>query len=233
MVPGSGSRREFHPLAPRRSRRDRLRSPGFQQAAALIAGGSVTAARAIAREVDRAVNFCGGLHHAMANDASGFWIDNAAALSMTALLAQRVRKVAYIDVDAHHADGVQPACYGDPRVLTVSMTPDPLSLFPFTGFPTVCGAGAADGTSVNIAVPAGTTDTSWLRPSTPSFREWCGPCSPRWVTQHGTDSPREDPRADLELTVDGQRASSLALRKVGRLGLPMILDGDERCHPAG
>jgi len=53
------------------------------------------------------------------------------------------------------------------------------------------------------------------------------------VIQHGTDSHREDPRADLERTVDGQRASYLALRKVGRLGLPMILDGDERCHPAG
>jgi acetoin utilization protein AcuC len=63
--------------------------PGMHQAAALIAGGSVAAARAIARgEVDRAVNFCGGLHHAMANYASGFCVYNDAALSVAALLAE-------------------------------------------------------------------------------------------------------------------------------------------------
>ena len=131
--------------------------PGMHDSAALIAGGSVAAARAIARgEVDRAVNFCGGLHHAMADSASGFGVYNDAALSIAAMLQAGVRKVAYVDVDVHHADGVQAAFYGDPRVLTVSIHQSPLSLFPGTGYPTECGEGAADGTSVNIAVPAGT-----------------------------------------------------------------------------
>ena len=125
----------------------------------------MAAARAIARgEVDRAVNFCGGLHHAMADSASGFGVYNDAALSIAAMLQSGVRKVAYVDVDVHHADGVQAAFYADPRVLTVSVHQSPLSLlFPGTGYPTECGDGAADGTSVNIALPAGTTDASWLR----------------------------------------------------------------------
>ncbi len=190
--------------------------PGMHQAAALIAGGSVAAARAIARgEVDRAVNFCGGLHHAMANYASGFCVYNDAALSVAALLAEGVRKVAYIDVDAHHGDGVQTAFYGDPRVLTVSIHQTPLSLFPFTGYPTECGAGAADGTSVNIAVPAGTTDASWLRAFHAVVPGVVRAFEPEvLVTQHGTDSHREDPLTDMKLTVDVQRASYLALREL-------------------
>ena len=70
----------------------------------------MAAARAIAhREVDRAVNFCGGLHHAMADHASGFCVYNDAALGIAALLEAGVRRVAYVDVDAHHGDGVQAA----------------------------------------------------------------------------------------------------------------------------
>jgi len=108
--------------------------PGMHQSAALIAGGSVTAARAIAhREVDRAVNFCGGLHHAMADSASGFCVYNDAALAIAAMLEAGVRRVAYVDADVHHADGVQAAFYDDPRVLTVSIHQAPLTLFPGTG----------------------------------------------------------------------------------------------------
>ena len=149
------------------------------------------------------------------NHASGFCVYNDAALSVAALLAEGVRKVAYIDVDAHHGDGVQTAFYGDPRVLTVSIHQTPLSLFPFTGYPTECGAGAADGTSVNIAVPAGTTDASWLRAFHAVVPGVVRAFEPEvLVTQHGTDSHREDPLTDMKLTVDGQRASYLALREL-------------------
>ena len=97
----------------------------------MIAGGSVAAALAIARgEVDRAVNFCGGLHHAMADSASGFCVYNDAALAIAAMLQAGVRKVAYVDVDAHHGDGVQAAFYADPRVLTVSIHQSPLTAVP-------------------------------------------------------------------------------------------------------
>ena len=89
--------------------------PGMHDNAALIAGGSIDAARAIAHgEVDRAVNFCGGLHHAMPDYASGFCVYNDVALAIKALLDAGVTTVAYVDVDAHHGDGVQAAFYDDP-----------------------------------------------------------------------------------------------------------------------
>src|SRR5450755_1185171 len=190
--------------------------PGMHDAAALIVGGSVAAARAIAhREVDRAVNFCGGLHHAMANYASGFCVYNDAALAIAAMLQAGVRKVAYIDIDAHHGDGVQTAFYDDPRVLTVSIHETPLAAFPGTGYPTDCGHGAADGTAVNIALPSGTSDASWLRAFHAVVPGVVRAFRPEiLITQHGADSHREDPLADLNLTVDGQRASYLALREL-------------------
>jgi len=190
--------------------------PGMHQNAALIAGGSVAAGRAIAhREVDRAVNFCGGLHHAMADSASGFCVYNDAALGIAALLEAGVRQVAYVDVDAHHGDGVQAAFYDDPRVLTVSVHQSPLTLFPGTGWASECGRGPAWGMSVNLPVPAGTGDAAWLRAFhavVPAVVRAFGP--EVLVTQHGADTHREDPLADLNLTVDGQRTSYLALREL-------------------
>ena len=128
--------------------------PGMHDAAALIAGGSVAAARAIARhEVDRAVNIAGGLHHAMPDHASGFCVYNDPALAIKALLAEGVQRVAYVDVDVHHGDGVQRAFYHDPRVLTVSIHETPLALWPGTGFVSESGRGAAAGTAVNVPLP--------------------------------------------------------------------------------
>lgn len=188
--------------------------PGMHEAAALIAGGSITAARAIARrEVDRAVNIAGGLHHAMADHASGFCVYNDAALAISALLAEGVRKIAYVDVDVHHGDGVQRAFYDDPRVLTISLHETPLSLWPGTGFVTESGRGAAAGTAMNIPLPAGTADAAWLRAFTAVVPSIVREFRPEvLVTQHGADSHREDPLADLNLSVDGQRASYRLLR---------------------
>ena len=190
--------------------------PGMHENAALIAGASISCAQAIAhREVDRAVNFCGGLHHAMPDNASGFCVYNDVALGIMALLDAGVRKVAYVDVDAHHGDGVQAAFYNDPRVMTISVHQSPLSLFPGTGFAAETGRGEAHGTAVNLALPAGTSDASWLRAFhavVPSLVRAFRPDV--LVTQHGADSHREDPLADLNLSVDGQRASYLALREL-------------------
>ena len=192
--------------------------PGMHDNAALIAGGSVDAARAIARrEVDRAVNFCGGLHHAMPDHASGFCVYNDAALGINAMLREGVERVAYIDVDAHHGDGVQAAFYDDPRVLTVSLHESPLTLFPGTGWATEIGVGAAQGTAVNVALPAGTADAAWLRAFHAVVPGIVRAFRPEiLVTQQGADAHREDPLADLMLTVDGQRTTYLALRDLAR-----------------
>ena len=78
----------------------------------------------------------------MADYASGFCVYNDAALGIKALLDAGVRRVAYVDVDAHHGDGVQAAFYDDPRVLTVSIHEIPLTLFPGTGWPSRAAAAA-------------------------------------------------------------------------------------------
>ncbi|GGM11684.1 acetoin utilization protein AcuC [Nakamurella endophytica] len=188
--------------------------PDMHRTAALITGGSIAAARAIARgQVRRAVNIAGGLHHAMADHASGFCVYNDPALAIHALLDEGVRRVAYVDVDVHHGDGVQAAFYDDPRVLTVSLHQSPATLWPGTGWPAEVGAGAAAGTAVNVPVPAGTGDRAWLR----AFRAVVPGVLRAFrpdvlVTQHGADSHAEDPLADLRLTVDGHRTAQQELR---------------------
>lgn len=187
---------------------------GMHESSALIAGGSVLAATAIARgEVDRAVNIAGGLHHAMADAAAGFCVYNDAALAIKALLDNGIERVAYVDVDVHHGDGVQAAFYDDPRVLTVSIHETPLALWPGTGWPTEVGRGAAAGTAVNIPVPAGTSDPLWHRAFHAIVPSVLGAFQPQvLVTQHGADSHTEDPLADVNLTVDGHLASYRTLR---------------------
>jgi acetoin utilization protein AcuC len=133
------------------------------------------------------------------------------------LLDAGIRKVAYIDVDAHHGDGVQAAFYDDPRVLTISIHESPLTLFPGTGWPAELGHGPAQGTAVNLALPAGTGNASWLRAFHAVVPGLVGAFRPEvLVTQHGADSHREDPLADLNLTIDGQRTSYLAIRDLAR-----------------
>lgn len=190
--------------------------PGMHDSSALIAGGSIAAARAIAAgSVRRAVNIAGGLHHAMADRASGFCVYNDAALAIKALLAGGVERVAYVDVDVHHGDGVQAAFYDDPRVLTVSVHETPLALWPGTGFATECGRGPAAGTSVNVPMPAGAADAAWLRAFHAVVPSVVAAFRPQvLVTQHGADSHHDDPLADLNLTVDGQLAAYRALREL-------------------
>nr|WP_221475157.1 acetoin utilization protein AcuC [Sphaerisporangium rubeum] len=183
---------------------------GVHDAAALITGATLAAARAVwSGEAEHALNVAGGLHHAMPAAASGFCVYNDPAVAIAWLLSQGARRVAYVDVDVHHGDGVQAVFLDDPRVLTVSLHESPRTLFPGTGFPHETGA---EGTSVNVALPAGTGDAGWLRAFhavvPPLLREFQPDVL---VTQQGCDSHALDPLADLMLSVDGQRRTYEAL----------------------
>ncbi|MEV4567458.1 acetoin utilization protein AcuC [Nonomuraea sp. NPDC049419] len=186
---------------------------GVHEASALIAGASLAAARSVWEgTAEHAVNVAGGLHHAMPALASGFCVYNDPALAIAWLLEQGVGRVAYVDVDVHHGDGVQTIFYDDPRVLTISLHESPRTLFPGTGFPHETGA---DGTAVNVALPAGTGDAGWLRAFhavVPPLLHEFGP--EILVTQHGCDSHALDPLANLMLSVDGQRAACEALHRL-------------------
>lgn len=181
---------------------------GMHEASALIAGQSVAAAEAIWRgEAEHAVNFAGGLHHAMPGGAAGFCIYNDAALAIARLLELGAERVAYVDVDVHHGDGVQAAFWDDPRVLTISMHEHPRTLFPQTGWPEETGGPAAEGSAVNIALPAGTGDEGWLRAFHAVVPELLEEFRPQvLVTQHGADTHFEDPLAHLAVSLDAQRA---------------------------
>lgn len=181
---------------------------GMHEASALIAGQSVGAAEAVWRgEAPHAVNFAGGLHHAMPGSASGFCVYNDASLAVARLLELGAERVAYVDVDVHHGDGVQAAFWDDPRVLTISLHEHPRTLFPQTGWPEETGEGAGEGSAVNLPLPAGTGDEGWLRAFHAVVPELLADFRPQaLVTQHGADTHFEDPLAHLAVSLDAQRA---------------------------
>jgi len=185
----------------------------MHQASRHIVGASIEAARQVwTGQVDHAANIAGGLHHAMPDRASGFCVYNDIAVAIHWLLANGAKKVAYVDVDVHHGDGVERIFYDDPRVLTISLHETGQMLFPGTGFPADAGGPEALGSAVNVALPPGTSDAGWLRAFHAVVPELLREFAPDvLVTQQGCDSHRDDPLAHLALSIDGQRASYLAL----------------------
>jgi acetoin utilization protein AcuC len=181
--------------------------PHMHEASALVVGATMAAARAVhTGQAAHGASVAGGLHHAMRRSASGFCIYNDPAIAITWLLGQGLERIAYVDLDVHHGDGVQAAFYSDPRVLTISLHEDPATLFPGTGLPSETGAGAGEGYAVNVALPAGTGDAGWLRAIDAVVPPLLRAFQPQLlVSQHGCDSHRLDPLAHLEVTVDGQR----------------------------
>jgi acetoin utilization protein AcuC len=187
--------------------------PGMHEAARHVVGASIEAARRVwTGQVDHAANIAGGLHHAMPDRASGFCVYNDVAVAIKWLLAQGAERVAYVDIDVHHGDGVEQIFWDDPRVLTISLHETGQMLFPGTGFAHDLGGPGAQGSAVNVALPPGTADAGWLRAFhavvPPLLREFAPEVL---VTQHGCDSHMSDPLAHLMLSVDGQRAAYLAL----------------------
>ncbi|HEY7044828.1 MAG TPA: acetoin utilization protein AcuC [Nocardioidaceae bacterium] len=188
----------------------------MHQASAHIVGATLEAARRVwdGRAL-HAANISGGLHHAMADCASGFCIYNDPAIAIAWLLRAGAERVAYVDIDVHHGDGVQAAFYDNPRVLTISLHESPRTLFPGTGDPSEIGGAGAEGMSVNVAVPPGTGDDGWLR----AFHAVVPPLLHAFeptilVSQHGCDSHMDDPLAHLMLSVDGQRAAHQAIHEL-------------------
>ncbi|MFV0252873.1 MAG: acetoin utilization protein AcuC [Beutenbergiaceae bacterium] len=187
--------------------------PGMHDAAARIVGASVAGALAVWRGQARAaINPAGGMHHAMPRAASGFCIYNDAAVAIAALLAQGAERVCYLDIDAHHGDGVERVFWNDPRVLTISIHQSGRTLFPGSGFSQDAGGSHARGYAVNVPLPSRTSDAAWLRAieaiAEPLLREW----QPQvLISQHGADPHGDDPITDLDVSVDGQRAAALMI----------------------
>ena len=197
--------------------------PGMYDAASLSSGATLVAAEMVAeRRADVAFSISGGLHHAAPTHASGFCIFNDPAIAIRYFLDRGMR-VAYVDVDAHHGDGVQDIFYRDDRVLTISIHESGQYLFPGTGFVTESGAGDGVGYSVNIPLYPYTEDELYLW----AFREVAPPLLRAFapdvlVTQLGIDSYHSDPITHLQLT---SRGYTEIIREFARLEIPWLALG--------
>lgn len=192
--------------------------PGMHETASRVCAATTEAARTVwLGETSRAANMAGGLHHAMPSLTSGFCVYNDCAVAIKWLQTQGARRIAYLDVDAHHGDGVQSIFYDDPHVLTISLHESPIHLFPGTGFASEVGAKNAFGSAVNVALPPGLDDAGWLR----AFEAIVPPILAEFqpdilISQHGCDAHADDPLTDLQMSIDGQRASYLMVAELAK-----------------
>jgi len=188
--------------------------PNMHESSGLVVGGSLVAAELVmSGQATHTFNPGGGLHHADRRRASGFCVYNDCAVAISWLLDHGFDRIAYVDVDVHHGDGVQAAFYADPRVLTISLHQHPMTLWPGTGWPGEYGEGPGAGYAVNVPLPPGTADSGWLRAFHAVVPSLLGAFRPQvLLTQCGVDTHAEDPLANLGLSVDGHRAIYRALR---------------------
>jgi acetoin utilization protein AcuC len=148
----------------------------------------------------------------MPDRASGFCVYNDPAVAIAWLLEQGVERIAYVDVDVHHGDGVEAIFADEPRVLTVSVHESGRYLFPGTGFAHEVGEGAARGTIANLPLPPATTDDLYLAAFDAVVPALVRAFEPELlVTQLGCDTHYTDPLAHLGLTVGAYRQLAVRL----------------------
>jgi acetoin utilization protein AcuC len=171
------------------------------ECAAWGCGASLTGAELIlAGKADFAFNPLGGFHHAMAEKAAGFCYLNDVVLACMKL-ADAGKRVLFVDVDAHHGDGVQAAFYGRRDVMAISFHESGKALFPWGGFEDEIGEGPGRGYNVNVPLPAGTYDEVYLR----AFRTIVPPLARAYgpdviMLELGMDALAGDPLTHLALT---------------------------------
>jgi acetoin utilization protein AcuC len=178
--------------------------PGLYDWSRLVSGATLECVRLVRDEGCRvAFNIAGGLHHALRDRASGFCYLNDPAIGIARLVRDGFR-VAYLDVDVHHGDGVQAAFYESKQVLTISIHQHGHTLFPGTGFSDEMGEGPGLGYTVNVPLAPGTDDDLYLwvfMEVVPAVIRAFNPDI--LVTQLGVDTLATDPLASLSLSIDG------------------------------
>lgn len=192
---------------------------GMYEASLAYLAGSLAAAENVRYGAPLAISLSGGLHHARRSQASGFCIFNDPAAAVDVLL-ERFERVAYVDIDVHHGDGVQWIWYDEPSVMTCSIHQDGRTLYPGSGRIDETGAGF---TKINVPLEPGTTGDVWLW----VFREGIMAALERFrpeaiVLQMGTDAHFADPLARIQVAAQDWLQ---AVRDVKNLGLPIVAVG--------
>ena len=193
--------------------------PGIYEAGLWSVGGSLRAVELLLEEnFSVATNLSGGLHHAMPGYASGFCVFNDPVIAINKMVNLGLR-VAYVDIDCHHGDGVEAAFYESDKVLTISLHESGEFLFPGTGFCENMGIGKGLGYTINLPLHPYTDDEVYesafiqiVPPIIQAFRPEI------LVTQIGIDTHFRDPITDLRLTVQGfeNLVKKLSLLSPGR-----------------
>ncbi len=196
--------------------------PGVYEWGMLVAGASIECAEELLGGRARAAfNISGGLHHAMPSRASGFCHINDPVLAIHALLEEG-KRVAYIDIDAHHGDGVQHAFYSTDQVLTISVHQSGHTIFPGTGFVDEIGEGAGKGYAVNIPLLPGARDDAFARAREEVIKPLLAAYNPDViVTQLGADALLGDRIANLGMSLHEFERFAIFYRELDRpwLGL--------------
>ncbi|MGA7923508.1 MAG: acetoin utilization protein AcuC [Thermoplasmata archaeon] len=192
---------------------------GCYDAAARIVAGLIAGLDSVAETGGRAFHPAGGLHHAHPDRASGFCIFNDIAVGIAHTLARSgpVRRIAYVDIDAHHGDGVMYGYYGDGRVLDIDFHQDGRTLFPGTGSIPESGRGDGAGLKVNIPLPPGSGDETFgplFRRVVPSLIRDFRP--DLILLQHGVDGHRGDPLTQLDYGPSSYRLALSTLLELSR-----------------
>ncbi|MEF8792709.1 hypothetical protein [Thiohalorhabdus sp.] len=190
--------------------------PGVYEAAATVVGSAVAAAEGImAEDWARAFVPIGGLHHARRDHASGFCVFNDCGVVIEALLRDHgLQRVGYVDIDAHHGDGVHYGFEADGRVWTADIHQDGRTLFPGTGKADERGTGAAAGTKLNLPLKPGADDPAFFR-VWPEVEAQMETAKPQFmVLQCGADSIAGDPLTNLAFTWQAHAHAARRLRKL-------------------
>lgn len=176
--------------------------PGMHEASLRIAGATLTAAEAVmSGEFLRAFNPAGGLHHARRAQAAGFCIYNDLAIAIRWLQRVHGARVLYLDIDAHHGDGVQWIFWEDPDVLTLSFHESGTYLFPGTGFVEEIGEGEGHGYCANVPFDPHTEDDSFVAAFEATVPDIAAAFRPDVIVmQCGCDAHMLDPLTHLRCT---------------------------------
>ncbi len=192
--------------------------PGVYESAAYVVGSALDAAnRIMAGEIERAFLPIAGLHHARRTGAAGFCVFNDCGVVLEHLKQNHgLKKIAYVDIDAHHGDGVFYGFEEDPAIIFADMHETGRSLYPGTGYAHEKGKGAGEGKKLNIEMTAGATDNDF-------FREWAKVESfiehekPQFILfQCGCDSLRGDPLTHMAYSEKAHEYAALQLKELAR-----------------
>lgn len=201
---------------------------GMYEGTALACGATLKGAELIlSKSADVVFNPAGGLHHAQPERAAGFCYINDVALGCI-VLAEKGKRVLYLDIDVHHGDGVQNVFYERSDVMTISFHENPHTLFPGTGFEDETGAGQGKGYCVNVPLPIGTYDQAYMKAFNTIAPPLIGAFNPDVIVfELGVDTLAGDPLAHLCLT---NNVYADIIKILLNFGKPILMTGGGGYH---